>query len=152
MSTTQCLQSSLIGVQLSLSATTTLVLKVSNLCFMDLNLSISLNLLRGSTKSAGLDSASDAGATTPDVGAAGVGHLHLLQDGLTHGEAEEYDDTLRLLQGGDADTECGESNADDEERDLLRDSPDGRDDGDPSDDGGPDGDGSGAAIHRVISA
>ncbi|GJX21351.1 hypothetical protein Tco_0224028, partial [Tanacetum coccineum] len=140
-------QSPLIGVQLSLSATTTLVLKVSNSCSMDLNLSISLNLLRGGTKSAGIDSAGATGATTVDVGVVGVGHLHLLQDGLTYGEVEEYDDTLRLLQGGDDDAECGESNADDEERDLLRDGPDGRDDGDPSDDGGPDSDGSGAAIY-----
>ncbi|GJS98677.1 hypothetical protein Tco_0819847 [Tanacetum coccineum] len=56
--------------------------------------------------------------------------------GVTAANGDRYG-TLHLLRGGDADVECGESDDGDEEWDLLRDGPDGRDDGandDPDDD------------------
>ncbi|GKD37114.1 hypothetical protein Tco_1257321 [Tanacetum coccineum] len=65
----------------------------------------------------------DAGATIANVGAAGVGDLHLLQDGLTDGGDESYDGDGR--------------------RDLLWDGPECGGDGGGEDAGGGEGDGGG---------
>ncbi|GKE74611.1 hypothetical protein Tco_1536652, partial [Tanacetum coccineum] len=60
-------------VAISLSASMSLALKVLISCFMDSNLLISMNLLRGGNKLACIKgSAGVAGAIVADVGAAGA--------------------------------------------------------------------------------